>query len=81
MEVDLTIVDEDELEYWMKEYPDLNKEEILAILECIDIESIKDDYWRNNPNLDEDVVNKVVAANAAASYDYHLYSTFNNEAQ
>ena len=81
MEVDLTLVPEEELDYWCKEYPDLHREEVAAILECIDIESIKDDYWRNNPNLEEETVDKVVASNAAASYEYHLYSSLNNEAQ
>ena len=81
MEVDLTMVDDEELDYWCKEYPNLNRAEVAEILECIDIEGIKDDYWRNNPNLEEDIVNNVVAQNAAASYEYHLYSTLNNEAQ
>ena len=81
MEADLTIIDEDELEYWCKEYPDLDREEVIAILECVDIESTKDNYWKNNPNLEEEVVDKVVAENAAASYEYHLYNTMNNEAQ
>ena len=81
MEVDQTVVLDEELDYWCKEYPELTREEVAEILECIDIESTKDDYWANNPNLEEETVNKVVAANASASYDYHLYSTLNNEAQ
>ena len=81
MEVDQTIVKDEELDYWIKEYPNLSRDEVAMILECVDIEGIKDDYWSNNPNLDERVVDKVVAANASASYDYHLYYTMNNEAQ
>ena len=81
MEVDLTFISEEELDYWCKEYPDLAREEVAAILECIDIENAKDDYWRNNPSLEEEAVDKVVAESAAASYDYHLYNTLNNEAQ
>ena len=81
MEVDLTMIDDEDLDYWCKEYPELQRAEVAEILECIDIEGIKDDYWKNNPNLDEHTVDKVVAANAAASYEYHLYYTMNNEAQ
>jgi len=81
MEADQTIVLDEELEYWCKEYPELTREEVAEILECIDIEGIKDDYWRNNPNLNEEAVDKVVASNASASYEYHLYNTMNNEAQ
>ena len=81
MEVDLTQVDIEELDYWCKEYPDLDRTEVAEILMCIEIEAVKDEYWRNNPNLNEEVVDKVVAENAAASYEYHLYNTLNNEAQ
>ena len=81
MEVDYTWVDEEELDYWCREFPSLDRAEVAEILQCIDIEIIKDTYWMNNPNLEEEVVNKVVAENAAASYEYHLYYTMNNEAQ
>ena len=81
MEVDLTVIDKEELDYWCQEYPDLDRAEVAEILECVDIEGIKDEYWRNNPNLEEQAVNIVVAANASASYEYHLYNTLNNEAQ
>ncbi len=80
MEIDQTVVSEEELDYWCKEYPDLEREEVLFILECIEIEGVKEKFWRENPSLPEDVVNKVVADNAAASYEYHLYNEFNNEA-
>ncbi len=78
MEVDQTWISKEELDYWCKEYPDLDREEVAMILECIDIESTKDDYWKNNPNLNEEAVDKVVAENAEASYIYHQ---LNNEAQ
>ena len=81
MEVDYTWVDDEELDYWCREFPSLDRAEVAEILECIDIEGIKDDYGRNNPNLEEEAVNQVVAANASASYEYHLYNTLNNEAQ
>ena len=81
MEVDLTIVDKEELDYWCKEYPDLDREEVKEILECIDMTSTKDSYWKDNPSLEEEVVDKVVAKNASESYEYHIYNTFNNEAQ
>ena len=81
MEVDLTIVSDEELDYWCKEFPDLSREEVADILECVEIGQIKDTYWSGNPNLDESVVDKVVASNAIASYEYHIYKTFNNEAQ
>ena len=81
MEVDLTFVDEEELAYWSKKFPTLDKAEVAEILQCVDIEGIKDDYWKNNPNLEEEAVDQVVAANASASYEYHLYNTLNNEAQ
>ena len=81
MEVDQTIVNEEELDYWCKEYPELERDEVAAILECVEIEQIKETYWAGNPQLEESVVNKVVASNAIASYEYHIYTTFNNEAQ
>ena len=81
MEVDQTAVSKEELEYWAHEFPELAIEEVEAILECVNISQIKDTYWSGNPTLDEKVVNKVVASNAVASYEYHIYNTFNNEAQ
>ena len=81
MEVDLTIISEEELNYWCKEYPDLDREEVRDILEVIDITSVKEDFWKENPQMSEEDVNSVVAQNAFASHDYHLYMTYNNEAQ
>ena len=81
MEADQTKVLKEELDYWCKEYPELSREEVAEILECIDIEATKTEFWENNPELPEESVDSVVAQNASASYDYHLYTTLNNEAQ
>ena len=81
MEVDQTAISNDELEYWCKEFKELSRDEVAEILECVEISSIKDTYWAGNPTLDESVVNQVVASNAIASYEYHIYNTFNNDAQ
>ena len=80
MEVDQTAVTNEELDYWCKEFPDLDREEVLSILEIIDMTRVKEKYWSENPQMEEDEVNNIVAQNAEASYDYHLYNTFNNEA-
>lgn len=80
MEVDLTIVDKEEIDFWCEEYPDLEREEVKEILECIEMDRVKDEFWKANPNLDEKTVNGVVAKAAAASYEHHLYHEFNNEA-
>ena len=80
MEVDLTQVSQEELDYWCKEYPDLDKEDIAMILAYFEMEDIKEEFWKANPTLTESEVNDVVAKNAAASYEYYLYRDFNNEA-
>ena len=80
MEVDQTIVTEEELNYWCKEYPDLEREEVAEILECIEMDSVKDKFWREHPDMEEAEVDRIVAQNASSSYDYHLYNTLNNEA-
>ena len=81
MEVDQTIVSKEELDYWCKEYPDLQRSQVKDILQCIEVAMVKEQYWQDNPTLPEETVNSVVAANAAASYEYHLYRELNNEAQ
>ena len=81
MEVDLTMVPDHELDYWCKEFPELTRDMVADILECVNIGDIKETYWSGNPSLEESVVNQVVASNAIASYEYHIYNTFNNEAQ
>ena len=74
-------MDPEEVNYWCKEFPDLDRDEVISILEVIEINELKEDYWKDNPTLPEDVVNKVVAKNASSSYEYHLYHDLNNEAQ
>ena len=81
MELDQTIVTNEEIDYWCKEFPDLDREEVIGVLSVIEIGKVKDEYWRDNPTLEESEVNKVVALNAAASYEYHLYNDLNYEAQ
>ena len=81
MELDQTIVTDEEIDYWCKEFPDLDREEVIGVLSVIEIGKVKDEYWRDNPTLEESEVNKVVALNAAASYEYHLYNDLNYEAQ
>jgi len=70
----------EELEYWVKEYPELTREEIIDLLESIDADEVKEEYWKNNPDLPEEVVDDVVRKNISASYEYHQYRTFNNDA-
>ena len=69
-----------DLEYWVKEFPELTREEIIDVLEIIDAEVIKEDYWQSNPTLPENVVDQIVRDNVSASYEYHQYRTFNDEA-
>ena len=80
MEVDQTAVSNQDLDYWCKEFTELSREAVADILECVNINDIKETYWKSNPSLEEEVVNKIVASNAIASYDFHIYKTFNNEA-
>ena len=70
----------EDLEYWVKEYPELTREEIIDLLESIDADEVKEEYWKNNPDLPEEVVDDVVRKNISASYEYHQYRTFNNDA-
>ena len=81
MEVDLTAVTNEEVDYWSKEFPDLDREEIIDILSVIDVEGVKENFWKENPTLEESDVNRAVALSAAASYEYHLYNDLNYEAQ
>ena len=74
------MADPADLEYWVSEFPELTREEIIDVLEIIDAEVIKANYWQNNPTLTEDVVDQVVRSNVCASYEYHQYRTFNDEA-
>jgi len=81
MEVDQTTLTEEEIDYWCTEFSDLARDEVIDILEALDADSVKNTFWEQNPNLDERSVNEVVKSNLRQSYEYHLYRTFNNEAQ
>ena len=74
------MVPEEEIDYWCKEYPDLDRSEVIEVLTVIDIASVKETFWKDNPTLPEEAVNKVVATAAASSYEYHLYRELNDEA-
>ena len=80
MEVDQTTLTEEEIDYWCDEFTDLDRGEVISILEVMDVGSVKTTFWEQNPNLDEGSVNEVVKSNLRQSYEYHLYSTLNNEA-
>ena len=81
MEVDQTILTEEEIDYWCTEFTDLDRSEVIAILEIMDADTVKGEFWQQNPNLDEGSVNEVVKSNLRQSYEYHLNRTLNNEAQ
>ena len=76
MEISVT---EDDLQWYMDEF-DLSREEVVDILEAVEMDRVKQDYWSLNPTLPEHVVDDVVRQNVSASYEYHQYRTFNNEA-
>ena len=81
MEVDQTTPTEEEIDYWCEEFTDLARNEVISILEILDADAVKGEFWEQNPNLDEGTVNEVVKSNLRQSYEYHLYRTLNNEAQ
>ena len=81
MEVDQTILTEEEIQYWCEEYPDLDREEVIEILDIINMDKVKDEFWQENPTLEESDVKRTVAKCAAASYEHHLYHDLDNEAQ
>ena len=81
MEVDLTAVTTEEIDYWCEEYPDLTREEVIEILDVINMTKVKEEFWQENPTLEESDVKHTVAQAAAASYEHHLYNELNNEAQ
>ncbi len=81
MEVDQTVLTEEEIDYWCEEFSDLDRDDVIAILEIIDADEVKGEFWQQNPTLEEDAVNEVVKSNLRQSYEYHLYRTLNNEAQ
>lgn len=73
-------MDPKEIDYWCKEYPDLDREEVIQILEVLDVKLVKENFWAQNPNMEEETVNDVVKKNIDASYEHHQYNTLNNEA-
>ncbi len=73
-------MDQKEIDYWCEEYPTLSRDEVIQILEVLDPEAVKQEFWAQNPNLEEQTVNDVVKLNIDASYEHHQYKTLNNEA-
>ena len=73
-------MDPKEIDYWCNEYPTLSRKEVIMILEILDPEAVKTEFWAQNPNLEEETVNDVVKKNIDASYQHHQYNTLNNEA-
>ena len=72
-------VSEDDVLWYMQEFS-LDLEEVLDILESLDPSSIKEEFWQANPDMPETIVDDVVRKNISASFEYHQYRTFNNEA-
>ena len=81
MEVDLTAVSNEEIDYWCQEFPDLDRHEVVEILSIMDAEGTKQKFWAENPDLEESDVNRLMARCLAASYEYHIYHDLNYEAQ
>ena len=73
-------MDPKEIDYWCEEYPTLSRKEVIQILEVLDVKLVKENFWEQNPNLEESIVNDVVKKNIDASYQHHQYNTLNNEA-
>ena len=73
-------MDPKEIDYWLEQYPTLDRDEIVFILELLDVATVKEEFWEQNPNLEEETVNDVVKLNIDASYEHHQYKTLNNEA-
>ena len=73
-------MDPKEIDYWCEEYPHLSREDVIEMLKVIDAGIIKEDFWKQNPNMEEQTVNDVVKLNIDASYEHHQYKTLNNEA-
>ena len=70
---------EEDVQWYMNEF-DLEREEVIDILEAIEMDELKEDFWGANPTMPEEIVDDVVRQNVSASYEYHQYRTFNNEA-
>ena len=70
---------EEDVQWYMNEF-DLERDEVIDILEAIEMDNLKEDFWEANPTIPEEIVDDVVRQNVSASYEYHQYRTFNNEA-
>ena len=73
------VLNEDDIQWYMDEFS-LCIDEVLRLIESLDVGSVKQEFWKNNPDLPEGVVEDVVRKNVLASFEYHQYRTFNNEA-
>ncbi len=73
------VLNEDDIQWYMDEFS-LCRDEVLNVIESLDVGSVKQEFWKNNPDLPEGVVEDVVRKNVLASFEYHQYRTFNNEA-
>tara|TARA_Y100000768_G_scaffold361177_1_gene319028 strand:+ start:137 stop:364 length:228 start_codon:yes stop_codon:yes gene_type:complete len=72
-------LNEDDVQWYSEEF-NMSREEVIDMLECLDPSSIKEEFWQANPNMPEAIVDDVVRKNISASFEYHQYRTFNNEA-
>ena len=72
-------VSEEDIRWYMEDF-NLSREDVLGVLDALDPGCVKEEFWRNNPELPEAVVDDVVRKNVASSMEYHQYRTFNNEA-
>jgi len=70
---------EEDVQWYMSEF-NLERDEVIDILEAIEMDNLKEDFWEANPTIPEEIVDDVVRQNVSASYEYHQYRTFNNEA-
>jgi len=70
---------EEDIQWFMKDF-DLDRQTVCEVLEALEPGSIKEEFWQANPTMPEEIVDDVVRQNMSASYEYHQYRTFNNEA-
>ena len=70
---------EEDIQWYMNEF-DLEREEVIDILEALKMDNLKQEFWQANPTVPEAIVDDVVRKNISASFEYHQYRTFNNEA-
>ena len=72
-------ITEADIQWFMKDF-DMDRQTVCEVLDALDPGCVKEEFWKLNPTLPENVVDNVVRKNVSASVDYHLYRTFNNEA-